>query len=158
MSSGIKDRRFRGRLSCRVRPWPFCDGMFSRVGLWPFCVLHVFPCWTPSFLGNRVPKYGKMAEICGCERSSGSISVESTDSDSITPGQNSRFRSLSQNHRSQPQISAIFSLKGTGPKDCFRIRPSCHRAIVPPCHRAWRSSVRFATAWQRIARMRLDLA
>lgn len=97
---GLRTGRFRGRLSCCVRPWPFCDGMFSRVGLWPFCVLHVFPCWTPSFLGNRVPKYGKMAEICGCERSLGSISVESTYSDSITPGQNSRFRPRSQNHRS----------------------------------------------------------
>ena len=46
---GLRTGRFRGRLSCCVRPWPFCDGMFSRVGLWPFCVLHVFPCWTPSF-------------------------------------------------------------------------------------------------------------
>lgn len=106
---GLRTGRFRGRLSCRVRPWPFCDGMFSRVGLWPFCVLHVFLCWTSPFLGNRVPKYGKMAEICGCERSLGSISVESTYSDSIIPGQNSRFRPRSQNHRSQPQISAIFS-------------------------------------------------
>ena len=43
---GFWTGRFRGRLSCCVRPWPFCDGMFSRVGLWPFCVLHVFPCWT----------------------------------------------------------------------------------------------------------------
>ena len=42
---GLRTGRFRGRLSCRVRPWPFCDGMFSRVGLWPFCVLHVFLCW-----------------------------------------------------------------------------------------------------------------
>ena len=49
---GLRTGRFRGRLSCCVRPWPFCDGMFSRVGLWPFCVLHVFPCWTPSFLGK----------------------------------------------------------------------------------------------------------
>ena len=60
-----------------------------------------------------VPFHEKMAEICGCERSLGSISVESTDSDSITPGQNSRFRSRSQNHRSQPQISAIFPYLGT---------------------------------------------
>lgn len=49
---GLRTGRFRGRLSCCVRPWPFCDGMFSRVGLWPFCVLHVFPCWTPSFFGS----------------------------------------------------------------------------------------------------------
>ena len=33
---GLRTGRFRGRLSCCVRPWPFCDGMFSRVGLWPF--------------------------------------------------------------------------------------------------------------------------
>ena len=46
---GFWTGRFRGRLSCCVRPWPFCDGMLSRVGLWPFCVLHVFPCWTSPF-------------------------------------------------------------------------------------------------------------
>lgn len=46
---GLRTGRFHGRLSCCARPWPFCDGMFSRVGLWPFCVLHVFPCWTPPF-------------------------------------------------------------------------------------------------------------
>ena len=157
----LRRGRFRGVQSCRVGPWPFCDA-------------HVFPGWGSDLsaacmsfrvglclLGNRVPKRGNLAEICGCERLLGFIFAEPTDSGDITPGQIFRFRSCSQNHRSQPKISAIFLGKATKYKACFRIRaavPPCRRAAVPPCRRAWRSSVRFATAWQHIARMRLNLA
>ena len=135
----LRRGRFRGVQSCRVGPWPFCDA-------------HVFPGWGSDLsaacmsfrvglclLGNRVPKRGNLAEICGCERLLGFIFAEPTDSGDITPGQIFRFRSCSQNHRSQPKISAIFLGKATKYKACFRIRaavPPCRRAAVPPCRRA----------------------
>ena len=74
-----------------------------------------------------------MAEICGCERSSGSFSVESTDSGSITPGQNSRFRSRSQNIVHNRKSLPFFREKGQGRRIALE---SAHRAIVPSCHRA----------------------
>ena len=136
------------RKAIRARAFPWCACLVVRP-LWPFCDARAFPGWGSDLsaacmsfrvglclLGNHVPKRGNLAEICGCERLSGFFFVESTDSGDITPGQIFRSRSRSQNHRSQPKISAIFLRKATKYEVCFRIRSPCRRAAVPPCRRA----------------------
>ena len=112
--------------------------MFSRGGALTFPRLACLFVLGSGLLGNRVPKRGNLAEICGCERLPGFFFVESTDSDDITPGQIFRSRSRSQNHRSQPKISAIFLGKATKYEVCFRIRVAvspCRRVAVSPCRR-----------------------
>ena len=101
--------RFRGAHLVVWGPGPSVTRMFSRGGALTFLRLACLSVLGSGLLGNHVPKRRNLAEICGCERLLGFFFVESTDSGDITPGQIFRSRSRSQNHRSQPQISAIFS-------------------------------------------------